>query len=628
MDADEPSWLGWRAFNSTEVKYASAESLLEMIEVVIAQAPGRPAIQGTDKTLTYAELGAQADRVAAFLRAAGIRPGAVVAITAGTTTHPYAAILGVIKAGCGYLPVDASYPAERLAFMLRDAQAAALLACAKEIPRLAEACPPGVRRAVLDGEPLASQRALPAVNASPGKPGPSVAYVIYTSGTTGQPKGVRISHDALLNFVHWFVGRHTLRAGDRVAQVAPLTFDPSAQQIFPAWATGACLIPVPDAELHDPVSLLEWLSAQRITHLDLVTSHWHQLREAAVALNGECALPDLRWIVIGGETMYYRESHEWYSAVQSPARLNNIYGPTEATINATEWEVERARADGQVPIGVPLPNYRLYVVGRDRRLCAAGETGELVIAGAGLAERYQSAEATARSFGTLVLPDGTTERIYRSGDLARLISDPPGARALEFRGRTDTQVKIRGYRVELEEVEAAVRTCPGISTAAVVARGEPAQQLVCFSTGPRELAPDLIRRHLAARIPDYMIPGLYLWLTDFPVTKNGKLDRAALSAALDARLAARAGRGGGTVGTATERAVAHAWARILDIPEVGLDEDFFGLGGTSLLAAAAVNLLRRQGHRIRVRDLLQAPTPRRLAGRMDAMAGRDDATAS
>ncbi|MET8022189.1 non-ribosomal peptide synthetase [Streptomyces decoyicus] len=559
------------------------------------------------ETLTYCELDERSDRAAGALAEAGIPAGSIVAISSSRTPDPYVALLGALKAGCGYLPLDFDDPQDRIRFMLDDAGAVAVVA----------------RRAELDGAEwlhdtgllLIGVDELPAV--APTYPAPvhdteRICYIIYTSGTTGVPKGVRITEKNLVNFTHWFVGAHEVTAHDRLAQTAPLTFDPSVQQIFPAWVTGSCLVPVAERELYDPFAMMAWLAAERISVIDVVTAQWHHWREAAVHDAALRSLPDLRWIVVGGETLYHHESRRWHSTVESPALLRNIYGPTEATINASETVVDPETCQGQVSIGVPLPNYRLYVVDATDQLCPLDVTGELLIAGDGVAAGYQSAEATAKAFGEIKLPDGTVERIYRTGDLARLVREANGALVIDFVGRMDTQVKIRGFRIELEEIEAVAKTADGVRDAAVQLRSGSAEQLACFYVADDRTDDAPVRAHLAAHLAGHQMPNLMLRLDVFPVTRNGKLDRPALAAALEETLLHRS-PSGARPGTAEQLLVAEAWSEVLGIGQVALDENFFALGGTSLLAVSLVRALRARGLKVLPSDLFAAPTVRELA---------------
>lgn len=607
---DLSTWRQWQEFNQTRQHYPDEGGLLAWLARAANAHPDRPAVEVAGTTVSYRDLDWRSDRVADHLAAVGVQAGAIVAVTSSRTLTSYVGILGALKAGCGYLPVNAGDPEERLRFILRDGAAAALLLRDDELTRLSWASdllPAGL--IPLDAVPLARPAVRPARDRN------RICYVIYTSGTTGKPKGVRITERNLLNFAHWFVTAHEMTAHDRLAQTAPLTFDPSVQQIFPAWATGACLLPVPEHELYDPFRLMRWLAAERVTVVDVVAGQWQHWRHAAEQDPALRDLPELRWVLLGAETIYHHDTAHWYRTVRSPALLRNLYGPTEATINATGVVVDPAVDTGQVSIGVPLPNYRLYAVGPDAKLCPPGVAGELYIAGDGVAAGYQSQQATREAFGDLSLPGGATERIYRTGDLARLVRDHTDRLVLEFAGRLDAQLKIRGFRIEPQEIEAAVKQVPGVLDAAVQVRAGSSEQLVCYFVAPEAVEVDLVRRHLAGVLAAYELPNLYLRMDRFPLTSNGKLDRPALSQALEATLHNRPGTGPRPA-TRPEEVIAEVWGEALGIAEVTRDEDFFALGGTSVLALSVVRSLRARGLQLPISDLFTYPTVGELAARI------------
>ncbi|WP_190344315.1 amino acid adenylation domain-containing protein [Streptomyces venezuelae] len=613
----------WTAFNGRTRPWPEGPALIRRLEETAARRAEEPAVQADDGTYTYRELHAEADRIAGALAAQGVTAGGTVAVAATRRRGDYAALLAALKLDCAYLPLATDGPARRLEFTLADSSAVALVADAPAAALLAAAgIGTGLAARVVTGAGhdapagWTTSHTAPQGARPPGQPagqpsGDRTSYVIYTSGSTGTPKGVMTGEEALLNFCAWYVERHEVLPHDRLCQTAPLTFDPSVQQLFPAWLTGACLVVVPDEVQREGGEFLDWLAAERITHLDIVTPHWVQLLDVA-AQRGGAALPALRWIVVGGETYFFHQTHRWHRAVDSPARLNTIYGPTEATVNATEFLVEPGVTEGQVPIGQPLPNYRAYVLDEHGALCPPDITGELYLAGTGLARRYCSAEATARSFRELTVSEGTTERLYRTGDLARLI-DHDGTWVLEFQGRTDSQVKVSGYRIELEEIQAALAGIPGVTAGAVVLRTEPAKQIVCGYVAAG-LTEDRIRTELAERLPAYMVPHLIAPVPAVPLTANGKVAKDALLALVVERH--DSAKAGGTEPQGpVETAIAAAWAEVLGVPRVGADEDFFGHGGSSLLAFRVVALLREKGVTLRAADLLQARTVRALAER-------------
>ncbi|WP_248580867.1 amino acid adenylation domain-containing protein [Nocardioides sp. InS609-2] len=627
-DLDEVERAAWLDFNRTaEAPGDHPSRLLPWLAQAARDHSDLPAVSADGLVLTYAALHERADALATYLRGSGVGAGDTVAVVATRTVVPYPALLAVISVGAAYVPLNPHDPTDRLRLMLEDCGASTVLSDVSSAPKLQALTGLVPTCAVLDeggamdgwqdwsGVPAAYQPAPPVeATAGTGAPEDTTAYVIYTSGTTGRPKGVRVAESSLLNLVRWFHDRHGTVAGDRVAQNAPLTFDPSVQQIFPAWTAGACLVVMPDVALLDSYELLVWLQEEEITHLDMVTSHWFHMLDAAVSSPGLRDLPHLRWTLVGGESFTYRSTRQWYDVVRSPGLLNNVYGPTEATVNATHIVVPPERTEGKVPIGKPLPHYRLYVLDDDGGLCPVGEQGELYIAGAGLAQGYCSEEATRKAWLDHCVFGDTTERLYRTGDLARLVRDIDGTPVLEFRGRADRQVKISGYRLELEEVEMAAKACREVRDAAVMTIGDPPTQLVCFVVGGQD-GPASLRAEMSERLPAYMVPHIVLPVGSMPFTPSGKLDRDRLLEHLDQVRASQAVPGRSL--TATEQMVADVLSRVLRVPVTSPTADFYLLGGSSLLALQVAGLLRDSGEPVRATDLLEHSTVEHLAAHLD-----------
>jgi nonribosomal peptide synthetase protein VioG len=622
----------WRDFNQAAAEQSPrAQRLLPWFAEVAAHHRERIAVAADGRTLTYGELDDRSDAIAARLRAVGVGPGSVVAIAATRTVSPYPALLAALKMGAAYFPLNPDDPIERLSFMIEDCQAAVLLADGASGERLAPMSEHVRTCAIVEESPAVAGwqdwSAQPqAESHADVEDGPAddrtaedtTVYVIYTSGSTGRPKGVRVAESSLLNLTYWFLDRHDVRTDDRLAQNAPLTFDPSVQQIFPAWLTGACLVVMPQEALLDAYELLTWLRQEAITHLDIVTPHWLHLLDAAVANPTARALPHLRWTIVGGESFSYQHTHQWYEVVQSPGRLNNIYGPTEATVNATEIEVQPRLSTGKVPIGKPLPNYRLYVLDETGELCPPDVQGELYIAGVGLAQGYCSEEATRRAWLDHRVLDGRTERLYRTGDLARIARDATGEWLLEFCGRADRQVKISGYRLELEEIEMAAKSCPGIRDAAVMPAGDPPDRLACFVVGDEDAVVS-IRQQLSAKLPSYMVPHMIVPVPGMPLTPSGKIDHTQLLQELERAHDQRPIAS--TTMSEVEERIAEAFSAVLGMRVTSPADDFFLLGGSSLLALRVAGQLRETGLTIRASDLLQHSSVGTLAAYIYAQTG-------
>lgn len=627
-DVDEAGRAAWLKFNQApESSCDHPQRLLQWLAQTAQDHRDRPAVSADGQVLTYAELHERAEALATHLRSSGVGSGDTVAIVATRTVVPYPALLAVISVGAAYVPLNPDDPTDRLRLILEDCGASTILTDSASAPKLQPLTSVVATCAVLDAGGSvggwqdwsanpAIDRSAPTVMpmAENGTPGDTTVYVIYTSGTTGRPKGVRVAESSLLNLTVWFHERHGTVAGDRVAQNAPLTFDPSVQQIFPAWTAGACLVVMPENALLDSYELLVWLREEEITHLDIVTSHWLHLLDAAVSNPDQRDLPHLRWTLVGGESFSYENTSKWYEVVRSPGLLNNVYGPTEATVNATDIVVPRERAAGKVPIGKPLPHYRLYVLDEAGGLCPVGEQGELYIAGAGLAQGYCSEEATRNAWLDHCVFGDTTERLYRTGDLARLMRDTDEELVLEFRGRADRQVKISGYRVESEEVEMAAKSCRDVRDAAVMTIGDPPTQLACFVVGELDGAAD-VRAELSEKLPAYMVPHIVLPVGSMPLTPSGKVDRARLLEHLHQVRASQAAPGRSL--TPTEQTVADVLSEVLRVPVTSPKADFYLLGGSSLLALQAAGMLRAAGTPIRASDLLKHSSVEQLATHLD-----------
>jgi nonribosomal peptide synthetase protein VioG len=614
----------WDEFNSTEKFYEPQGTIVDMFYRAAAEGPARAAISVEGQDLSYAELNERSNQVADFLLRQGAQAGETIGVAFSRNHHLYVAILGIIKAGFAYVPIDVEHPLERVRYILDDSGVRVLLT-EKRLYQEAydEGLDESLMQVVLDGDIPAKSatrfdvrdiQSCSTENVRTAIAPQQPVYVIYTSGTTGKPKGVKISHDNLVNFIHWFVELHEVSFQSRLCQNAPITFDPSAQQIFPALAVGATLIPIPERILHDPYLLLAWLREERITHFDVVTPHWVHLLNALEAA-GEPSLghlPDLQWIIIGGESLYYHQTHQWHRLTNTPARFNNVYGPTEATINATFFLVDLEKTTGKVPIGWPLPNYKIYVLDPNGNLCLPHVFGEIYIGGRGVALGYQNAEQTRKSFVPDSFSGRPAERLYKTGDLARLIVEEDGSAYIEFGGRNDSQVKISGYRIELEEIEATIKSLPQIQDAVVDVWGEDLNKhLVCFFVSGTMTQHEL-RKSLRMQLPAYMVPGAYVKLDELPRTQNEKTDRKKLLQLYDT--GRREERSIVAPRTEMEMTIERIWGKLLNLDRISITDDFFELGANSFLSLTFLTQLQSQlGCRLRVADIYNHPSIAELA---------------
>ncbi len=618
-----------REWNDSRTAYP-AGSVIELFGRQAALTPGAPAVTFEGETLTYRDLDRRSNQLARRLRRLGVGPEVVVGVLLDRSLELVVALYGILKAGGAYLPLEPTFPEERLALLTASAGAPVVLT--REPWRAAAGRLAGSQGAIVtldtDWDEVAAESAEPL---PPLAAAGNLAYVIYTSGSTGQPKGVENVHGALVNRLLWMQAAYPLDASDAVMQKTPFVFDVSVWEFFWPLLAGARLVVARPEGHRDAAYLAELIRRERVTTLHFVPSML-RLFLAEPDLAG-CA--GVKRLISSGEALtgdLIAAAHRRLGAA-----VHNLYGPTEAAIDVTSWTAPRAAdptAEAElsvVPIGRPIGNLRLHVLDREARPAPAGALGELLIGGAGLARGYRGSPAlTADAFVPDPLAEEPGARLYRTGDLARVRGDG----TLEFLGRIDHQVKVRGLRIELGEIEACLEAQPGVRQAVVLAREDTAhdQRLVAYlvpgeghdveSLGAMEMEQEL-GNALRRRLPDYMVPAAYVVLPELPLTTSGKVDRRALPRPPASRRGAlEAPR------TPDEQRLAAAFAEVLgiDMAEVGLHDGFFRLGGHSLLATQLLTRLRaRFGLVLTLQELFEDPTVAGLAPRLAAAASGDEA---
>jgi amino acid adenylation domain-containing protein/non-ribosomal peptide synthase protein (TIGR01720 family) len=610
-DTERQQFLGERERGSEGVRERGSENYFcvhQLFEQQVERTPNAIAVVFGEQQLTYQELDRQANYLAHYLQQLGVKSEVLVGICIERSLEMVIGILAILKAGGAYLPLDPTYPQERLAFMLADSQAPVLLTQSHLIPTLPKH---NAQIVCLDSNwetegDVGAQSIAPLQTQNP----TNLAYVIYTSGSTGKPKGVLISHQALVARCWGVISAYQINPADRILQFASLSFDVAAEEIFPFWLMGATVVLPPEKQLLASQDFCQLLERQQITVLNLPSSYWQQwvsdLDRFAISLPSQ-----LRLVIVGNEPVLPASLALWHQLVGDRIRWLNAYGPTETTITATIYEPEFPPnfTSAYVPIGRPLDNTEIYILDRNLNPVPVGVPGELYIGGGCLARGYlNQPELTAEKF--IINPfDESKTRLYRTGDLARWLPD----RNIEFRGRVDYQVKIRGFRIELGEVEVAIQQYPEVKEVVTLVREDTPgdKRLVAYIAPKLKLAD--VREFLTENLPVYMIPSSFVFLESLPRTPNGKIDRRALPTSDKPQLSSILA----LPHNAVEAALVEIWSEVLNLSLVGIYDNFFELGGDSILAIAVISQANRRGLHLTPKQLFQHQTIAELATAVD-----------
>ncbi|WP_344146518.1 amino acid adenylation domain-containing protein [Kribbella yunnanensis] len=579
-----------------ETHAVPATTLAAAFAVQVAKTPDATAVVFEGETLTYAELDVRAEALARRLRARGVGREQFVAVAVSRSAELMVALLGVLKAGAAYLPLDLDYPADRLVYMLADSGATTVVTTDRDAARVPAV--DGLDVLTTDAVEVLPDTAV--VQAEPD----DAAYLIYTSGSTGRPKGVVVTHRAIVNRLAWMQGAYGLTADDRVLQKTPSSFDVSVWEFFWALCEGAAVVlAVPDGH-RDPAYLARLIQAEQVTTMHFVPSMLEAFLVTDEVTADAVWSRSLRRVFSSGEALSGTASRRWSELTGVP--LHNLYGPTEAAVDVTFHEYDGA-SDTTVPIGRPVWNTGLRVLDSCLRPVPDGVPGELYLTGVQLARGYHQHPAlTADRF--VADPYATGARMYRTGDLVR--RRPDGT--IDYLGRTDRQVKLRGNRVELGEIEAALTAHPAVARGAVVVRE---QRLIAYAVPVSGAAVDVaeLRATLAEVLPASMVPEAYVVLDDLPLSPSGKLDQAALPAPEAERAARREPEG------PAERLLTGIFAAVLGIEDLGPDDDFFHLGGDSISSIGVATRARAGGLELSPRDVFTHRTPAALAAAAPAV---------
>ncbi|AFY82811.1 non-ribosomal peptide synthetase [Oscillatoria acuminata] len=594
-------------FNATHRDYNGYETIHQFIEERATATPDKIALIFSQETLTYGELNARANQLAGYLQQLGVNSQDLVGLYLERSLEMVVAILGILKAGAAYVPLDPAYPKERLGFMLENAQPSVLLTQASLTAELSE-IPAKIVCLDSDRDAIAAQSAENATT-----PGGEIAYIIYTSGSTGKPKGVKISHRNLCHYVQAMGHALGIQRDDIYLHTASIAFSSSVRQLMVPLAAGATVNIATSQQRQDPLALFQEVKDRNVTVIDIVPSFWRNSTYALSHLEAQgrshLLVNNLRLIVSASEPLRSDLPQIWRQEFQHPAQFINMFGQTETCGIVATYPIPDTLSEGIqiVPLGRAIANTQLYILDEFQQPVPIGVTGELYVGGWGVGQGYLNRpELTAEKFiPDPYHPDG---KLYKTGDLTRYLPDG----TIEFVGRRDYQVKIRGFRIELGEIESVLSEHPAVRDAVVVAREEGGEKrLVAYVTSdrPGELGREL-RQFASQRLPDYMIPSTFAVLDSFPLTPNGKVNRQALPTPeeLQGQSEAIAPR------TPVEELLAGIWAQLLQRHPISREDNFFEVGGHSLLVTQLVSQIRDTfGVELPLRSLFETPTLAQLA---------------
>jgi amino acid adenylation domain-containing protein len=590
-------------WNDTDVDYGPAETLHQLFERQVERTPEAVALEFGDEQLSYRQFNERANRLAHYLRELGVGPEIMVGVCMERSVEMVTALYAILKAGGAYVPLDPDYSPDRLAFMLDDTKIDVLITQ----DQLAVNLPPYSGRLILADSDLPEVAAQSIENPAVQGGGDNLAYVIYTSGSTGQPKGVMITHGAIVNRILWMQEAFGLTPHDRVLQKTPFSFDVSVWEFFWPLMAGAGLVVARPQGHQDPEYLVDLINERQISILHFVPP----MLEAFVRHPQAGSCSSLKRVICSGEALP-RELQDRFFASLEETQLHNLYGPTEAAVDVTWWVCRPDDKRRTVPIGKPIANVHMHILDPALQPVAAGVAGELHIGGVQLARGYLGRpELTAEKF----IPDPFSEepsaRLYKTGDLSRYLPDGN----IEYLGRLDHQVKIRGFRIELGEIEAVLGEHRSVGETVVLCReDEPGdKRLVAYMVTKDDAAPTTgeLRDFLKRKLPDYMLPSTFMTLESLPLTSNGKVNRRALPVPegrprLDQSYVAPRSE--------MDKKIVAIWRDILRVEKIGIHDNFFELGGQSLLATQLVSRIRDSFEiEVPLRQIFEFPTVAGLA---------------
>ena len=595
-------------WNDTAVALPETPLMHRLFEAQVDKTPAAVALIADDWQLSYTELNQRANQLAHYLRGVGLQPEQFVGLHLDRSVDMLVAMLATMKAGGVYLPLDPSYPEERLVYMLQDTNTSILLTH----EALANRLPIEMKSTICLDSEWAQISTASSDNLDDVITPQNLVYVIYTSGSTGRPKGVMIPHVALVNHAQAIATQYDLNEEDNVLQFAALSFDVAAEELYPTWLSGATVVLRPESVLTSFEEFHNFVDTRQITVVNLPAAYWqewvHELSRTQTAVPAS-----IRLVVTGSEKVSAEKLNRWLQIAPEHVRWMNAYGPTEATITSTIYEPAHdvETVGTAVPIGSPIANLQAYVLDKNLQPVPVGVPGELHLGGVGLARGYlNQPDRTEMSFIQNPFSEMTGDRLYKTGDLVRYLPDGN----IDFLGRVDHQVKIRGFRIELGEIEAVLGTQEGVAECVVEVRDDPQGngRLVAFIVPDGESVDDVkIRTALQAQLPEYMVPTDYVSMTQLPLTPSGKIDRKVLPTP---DFTAQKSKEFVPPRTSLETQLVTIWEDLLNVKPIGVTDNYFELGGQSLLAMrlfAQINEIT--GQKLPLTTLFESPTIEQLA---------------
>jgi amino acid adenylation domain-containing protein len=594
------------AWNATRRDYSRDACIPQLVALQALATPDAIALVVEEQMLNYYDLNRRANQLAHHLNTLGVGPDVLVGLCVERSLDMVVGLLGILKAGGAYVPLDPGYPADRLAFMIHDTQAPVLVTQNHLISRLPTE---GSQLICMDSD-AAKLAQYPDTNPTASASVEDLAYVIYTSGSTGRPKGVQITHDGLLNLVFWHQHAFEVTSFDRATQLTSPAFDATGWELWPYLTCGASVYLLNEEQRVDPILCRDFLLDHEITVTFLPTA----LAESVMVLEWPSHAA-LRFLLTGADTLHH------YPSPRLPFALINNYGPTEATVVSTSGCIPSNTHTERPPlIGCPIDNMQIYILDEYLRLVPDGTPGELYIGGIGLARGYLNRpELNAEKFIPHPWSAEPGARLYKTGDLARFLPDGQ----IDFLGRIDRQIKIRGYRIEPDEIISVLNGHPAVQTSVVLAREDTPgdKRLVSYVVLNQAMSAsaNTLQLWLAERLPDYMIPAVFVQLDTLPVTANGKVDRAALPAP-DASNTLLRRDITATPNTLVEERLVEILALLLGLEQVGIDDNFFLLGGNSMMGTQLITrVAETYGIDLPLRTLFEMPTVRPLAAEIERL---------